>query len=670
MYLAEDQKSKREIESYLNVLYDKHIGKLNDKIIIDTPSLGAGGEYELGDVIFNEKTFGKFGLNEDEFIQHVGIFGRSGSGKTNVAFLILKELKRKKKPFLIFDWKRNYRDLLRIKNFDDVLVFGIGKNISTKFGFNPLKNPPGIPARVWLKKLIEVINHAYFLGEGCAYLLQKALDDCYRRCKVYQGSGVYPTFKDVLYWLENYKCKGREAQWMSSTLRAVSVLCYGEMGDVLNKHPEISIDKLLSRDVILELDTLTDSDKTFLIESLLLWIHHFRMQETGREKFKHAILIEEAHHILLKRKQEMTGSEAITDVLLREIRELGESVILLDQHPSLISLPALGNTYCTIAMNLKHKSDTDSACACLLLGFNDKDVLGKLEVGYGVVRLQGRGFKPFLVKFPLFEIEKGVVNDLVLDEKMQRICQDIGLVAREFPGEKGFLIQGKYESGNIGEHRSTVVVDAEQGEESVNIGEHRSGSFTEGEILFLKDIFKNPVATTMERYGSLGFSRRKGGAVKKDLLSKGLIEVRKIRHNGSWVLLQALTGQGKKVLEELGFKVVENDRGGGLEHEYWKERVLRYYQRRGFNVVKEYPIGGGKAVDLLVEKGDLRFPVEIETGNSDVKKNIEKCLGCGFSSVVVVPLKQGLFLECQELAEKFGEGEVKVLHWGCFGKAR
>ena len=37
-----------------------------------------------------------------------------------------------------------------------------------------------------------------------------------------------------------------------------------------------------------------------------------------------------------------TGEETVTDVLLREIRELGESVICLDQHPSLISKPALG----------------------------------------------------------------------------------------------------------------------------------------------------------------------------------------------------------------------------------------------------------------------------------------------------------------------------------------
>jgi hypothetical protein len=38
-------------------------------------------------------------------------------------------------------------------------------------------------------------------------------------------------------------------------------------------------------------------------------------------------------------------SWTVTDVILREIRELGEAIVCLDQHPSLISKPALGNTY-------------------------------------------------------------------------------------------------------------------------------------------------------------------------------------------------------------------------------------------------------------------------------------------------------------------------------------
>ena len=36
---------------------------------------------------------------------------------------------------------------------------------------------------------------------------------------------------------------------------------------------------------------------------------------------------------------------------------------------------------------------------------------GQLETGISIVKLQGRFFKPFLVRFPLFPLKKGVVTD-------------------------------------------------------------------------------------------------------------------------------------------------------------------------------------------------------------------------------------------------------------------
>jgi len=67
-------------------------------------------------------------LDENEWIQHVGVFGRSGSGKTNVGFLILKQLAAHGKPFVVFDWKRNYRDLLQIAEFTKLKILTVGRD--------------------------------------------------------------------------------------------------------------------------------------------------------------------------------------------------------------------------------------------------------------------------------------------------------------------------------------------------------------------------------------------------------------------------------------------------------------------------------------------------------------------------------------------------------------
>ncbi|MBA7701314.1 hypothetical protein ES703_110049 [subsurface metagenome] len=424
LYQAEKPQGRKWIHVTLLKLMERHLNQTYEvkKLLLPPPpEKMCSCDYKLGRVCYGENDALPFGLRENEWIQHLGIFGRSGSGKTNVGFLIVLTLMKKQKPFLIFDWKRNYRDLLT--HCPDIFVFTAGRDICP-FYFNPLIPPEGTSPHTWLKKLIEIIAHVYFLGEGVKYLLQEALDRAYKEFGLYDGKpDTYPTMADVLIWLENLKTKGRQAEWMSSTLRAISVLCFGEFGKIINVRSPFPMQELLKKNVILELDALTNSDKTFLIEALLLWLHHYRLVEGKREEFKHALIIEEAHHVLLRRKLEAMGEQTITDIILREIRELGESVILIDQHPSLISKPALGNTYTTIAMNLKHRDDVRAAANAMLLGRGEQDYLGELEVGSGIVKLQGRWFRPFLVKFPLVHVSKGSITDQELGSRMEQLLR-------------------------------------------------------------------------------------------------------------------------------------------------------------------------------------------------------------------------------------------------------
>ncbi|MFZ1684106.1 MAG: DUF87 domain-containing protein, partial [Candidatus Zixiibacteriota bacterium] len=334
-YLTEDQDGKRDVDTAIRLLAVRYLGAAVDdpKTFLSVPPKEtATGEYPLGTVQYSGKDYYPFGLREDEWIQHVAIFGRSGAGKTNTVFVLINDLLAKKKPFLIFDWKRNYRDLLAVTD-ENMLVYTVGRNTSPLV-FNPLIPPAGTDPKVWLKKLIEIIAGAYYLGEGVMYLLQEALDAVYQEFGMYTKiPATYPTFLDVLAWLEEHPVKGRKALWMDSTMRGIKSICFGPMGDVVNTPSQPNLGALLDQNVILELDALTNNDKNLIIESMLLWIHHFRLVQPGRECFKHAIFIEEAHHILLK-KPGGAGGEAITDTILREIRELGEAIILVDQHPS------------------------------------------------------------------------------------------------------------------------------------------------------------------------------------------------------------------------------------------------------------------------------------------------------------------------------------------------
>ncbi len=97
--------------------------------------------------------------------------------------------------------------------------------------------------------------------------------------------------------------------------------------------------------------------------------------------------------------------------LLRQCREIGIGILVVDQHPSLISSAALGNSYTSICLNLKDPSDINRAAGLSQVPDQEKRYFSMLPVGQGIVKLQDRWHRPFLVAFPLVEVNKGAITD-------------------------------------------------------------------------------------------------------------------------------------------------------------------------------------------------------------------------------------------------------------------
>jgi len=534
----------------------------------------------------------------------------------------------------VFDWKRNYRDLTALPEFSNLLIFTVGRDIAP-FRFNPLVPPPGTQATVWLKKLIEIMCHAYFLGEGVSVLLLRAIDHLYRQAGLYTGRPKgYPTMADMRDYLVAYKAKGREAGWMESAMRSVETLCFGEMGTVLNSARPFDIVKLLDRRVILELDALTNADKTFLIESLLLWVHHYRMAQEDREDFKHAIFIEEAHHILLRKKQEVTGEETVTDVLLREIRELGESIICLDQHPSLISKPALGNTYTTFAFNLKHRGDIAMMQDCLHLDSEQAGYLNRLDIGWAMAKLQGRWFLPFLVKLPLVKVRKGSVTDDDVQRIAAKTSEGRDKLLSAYQSLSGVIPRRDGDSGrDAGRDKGIPPIPSEAKREKKDRKGECAIKLTTQERDFLMDVWQYATSSVTERYSRLCFSGRCGTVVQNFLLRRCFILSFSIALPRGRIKVLSLTEKGRK---RLGISGGKSDRHGGAEHRYWCTVLADYLKAQGYKVAAEVPIGGGKAIDLVASRGREQIAFEVETGKADAAANAKKCVGAGMDKVVVV----------------------------------
>ena len=407
---SKDAKAESENKEILRVLADKKAKiSFQEKIRLPPPIPDKmAGEYNIGTVIYPEEDFGEFGLREDEFIKHFLIVGMTGAGKTNLGFQILKELVKHKKPFLIFDWKRNYRDLKQLSEFKNLKVIRIGSP-ECDFKFNPLIPPSGVHPKHWMAMLIDVIKHAFFVAHGVEYFIRKGIDYLYEQFGIYEGKKEYPTFKDLEKILRKEFVRGREMLWMSSVKRVLASLTFsGLLGEVLNVRQHEAIDKLLEQNVIIEMDNLATIEKIFFIEALLLWIYEYRKLECKREKFKHCILIEEAHHVLSKKKESSFGEETIIETIIRMIREFGESVIVIDQEPKKVSDSIKANTNCKICFTLGNGKDIYDIAKSMNMTNEQERMIDKLKTGHAIVKIKERFDEPIHVRIPLVEITKGL----------------------------------------------------------------------------------------------------------------------------------------------------------------------------------------------------------------------------------------------------------------------
>jgi hypothetical protein len=139
-YLSGEGKERQAAEELLDVLLFQEIQKdYTERILLDPPpAQDCVGEYPLGTVLYPPgRPYATFGIRESEWIKHLLITGMTGTGKTNLVFQILAALRAREQPFLVFDWKQNYRDLIQLPAFRNVLVFTVAR-ATVPFYFNPL----------------------------------------------------------------------------------------------------------------------------------------------------------------------------------------------------------------------------------------------------------------------------------------------------------------------------------------------------------------------------------------------------------------------------------------------------------------------------------------------------------------------------------------------------
>jgi hypothetical protein len=426
---------------------------------------------------------------------------------------------------------------------------------------------------------------AYTLGDGAKSVLHKAISACTR-------NHVIPTPARVLDRVHDIPDQERVRGWKISVVRALeSILASNLVSDGATQ--ERMMRALLGQSTIVELDALSPSTKAFLLPLVCLWVYQVRLASSVRERLSLVLVVEEAHHVLYTHQ---SGHETTMELLLRQCRELGIGIIVVDQHPHLLSSAALGNTYTTICLNLKDPTDTAKAARLLLLSSEDARHLSTLPVGRGVVKLQDRWHEPVLVDFPLVPVEKGRVTDAVLRS----------------------YLDGK------------ATLSAVPPAPAVDLGSLGRPRLAD-EARFLTDVAAYPNDGVDARYQRLKMSPDTGTRAKRRLLALGLIEEARVRIGRTHRHLVRLTTSARQVIAPNGEQQHES-----LAHEYWKRRYADTYRANDYAVQVEAPRPSGGRVDVLATRTGESVAIEIETGKSNAVENVRRDLLAGYTRVVVI----------------------------------
>ena len=97
------------------------------------------------------------------------------------------------------------------------------------------------------------------------------------------------------------------------------------------------------------------------------------------------------------------------------------------------------------------------------------------------------------------------------------------------------------------------------------------------------------------------------------LMNKGLIAGVTVERNR----LFDITMHGRDVMREHGLKLENSRVRGGVEHNYWLKKIQSALAGQTRVYLEKDDI------DLVAEWDDVKIAVQVETGKSDIKKNIE-----------------------------------------------
>jgi len=611
-YLLADENEKGEIKEDIDSIVGIHLPKLifSRKPMLPSPKKNEiNGEIKIGKVFQGNKELYDFGISKEELNQHMLIVARSGFGKTTLIIQIMRQLIENKIPFIVLDYKRDYRHLIR--HFAKLVVLSW-----RDLRINPLEPPPGVSFQEWKQQFLNIFGHVQAVWHGSTQYLLEAID---KACEEKKG---LVTLEDVYKKIVEANEISRKMQEYASVVETRLYGLLSKLGETINNERTlIDMEKLLQLPVVIELDGLSRDEASILALWLFYWIYAYRKAKSIRGKLLHVLIIDEAKRIFTASEQysqttaEYSGIPP-ADLVCDEIRDFGEAIIASDQEPTKLSDSLKANTYTKITGFLGNGKDINDIAEAMNLSEDEREAITKLERGEWLVKLAGRYVKPFTIRTEDFPIEKNV-SDEELRQRMKPIVESL-------------LKAGKEKVEKVEEVR-----------------------LSEDSWKLLENISLHPFNGIVSRQKELGISVKRFEKAKQELISKGLVEQLDIslskRRPTSFLVL---TDKALNILEAKGLDISIWKHVGNVSFEHMLYQVLIRWQLKklGYDAHIEVEIVKGRRVDVLAIKNGRRIGIEVElNANVDLRKKLSEVES--LDELYIVTSKK-LF---NEIREKLGD---------------